>query len=251
MGASKRDMAKKEREYSEKYPYEAKGVLAVLKDFNRLGNAAVLSGDYDAATILADITKGLNSSEVLTPKQRQCIALYYFANLKLRECEDVLGIDESGVKRHIRSGIRRIAEFVSNRALFSKGDPYVDYEETDELMQWVNRIGNGDEITVPGDVVILAIAQRFAADESKAEEMLRQFSEGHVEVFDPDDGKPEYPCLSESQMKWSDRRVTYVEEVFPPGDVLGSRKVATRDEEDKQGVEYRQDRRKMFRVRGI
>lgn len=251
MGASKRDMSKKEREYGEKYPYEPKGVLAVLKDFYRLDTATILNGDYDAATILADITKGLNNSDVLTPKQRQCIALYYFANLKLRECEAVLGIDESGVKRHIRGGTKRLAEFVNNQALFSKGDPYVDYEETDELMRWLNQIGNGGAITVPENAVIVAIAKRFAVDEARAEEMLRQFSEGHVAVIEYDDGKPEYPCLSESQMQWSDRRVTYVEEVYPPGDVLGTQKVATRDEEDKQGVEYRQDRRKMFKVRGI
>ncbi|MBW3113505.1 hypothetical protein KYJ26_16750 [Bacillus sp. MCCB 382] len=127
----------------------------------------------------------------------------------------------------------------------------MNYEETDELMAWVNQIGNGEEISVPNDAAIVAIAKRFATDELKAREMLRQFSEGYVEVVDVDDGKPEYTCLSESQMKWSDRRVTYVEEVYPPGDVLGSQKVATRDEEDKYGVEYRQDRRKMFKVRGI
>jgi len=247
MGAVSRDIYKKGREYDEQYSYDKDGVTALLKDVYRLNSTMFYGGDIDTAVILADLDVAMNG-EVLTVRQRQTIALHYFAKLTLEECAAVLGIDARVVRYHINGALNRIAANMSSGQTFSKGDPTHDLYITDELDKWLNAISAGLRIEEPSHAVFNAIANRFAERDYKSKEFVRQIAEGFVYL--PEDEGPEYPCLSDEQMRWDDRRITYVEEVFPPGDVVGTRKLAIKNDEDSYGIEYRLEKRKLFKLRG-
>lgn len=247
MGAVSRDIYKKGREYDEQYPYDKDGITALMKDVYRLTSSMFYGGDIDTAVILADLDLALNG-EVLTVRQRHAIALYYFANLTFEECAAVLGIDWTVVRYHINGALKRIAANMSNGKTFSKGDPTHDLYVIDELDTWLNEISAGLRIEEPSHAVFSAIAARFTGYDYKSKEFVRQIVEGTVYL--PAEEGPEYPCLSDEQMRWDDRRITYVEEVFPPGDVVGTRKLAVKNDEDSYGIEYRLERRKLFKLRG-
>jgi DNA-binding CsgD family transcriptional regulator len=245
MGAVSRDLTKKARDYEEKYPYDIRGIAEVLKDYYKLESSRFYNGDVDATGILADILNEIDG-DCLTARQRQCFALYYFARLKLRECAVVLGLDESVVKKHVKGGLKRLAARIDREARFSKGDPIPDYTEDNALYGWLNAIKDGAPIGEPTAEIFRDIAEILRESDDKSDELLRQHADGYVML--PDDS--EYTCLTEGQMKWADRRVTYVEEVFPPGDTVGSQRVAAQNTEDKKGIEFRDERRKMFKLRG-
>lgn len=246
MGAVSRDLTKKSRQYDEQYPYESKGITALLRDIYRLKGVTQFGGDIDSTVILTDLDLALNG-DCLTKRQRQSIALYYFAGLKLRECSEVMVLDDSVIKYHLKGGLSRLSSHMKTGERFMKGDDITLFDETNAIYRWLNAIANGSPVTEPSVSVTLDLARFFLDD--KAKEYVRQHEEGFEYIEDYTDVE-EYPCLSEDQMRWSDRRVTYVEEVFPPGDAVGSVKVAVRNEEDRKGVEFSVERRKIFKRRG-
>ncbi len=76
----------------------------------RLGEVASVKGGNDN---LKQIQKFKNltykaMTNGLTERQRQCIELYYFRNLKMAEVADVLGLKISTVSRHIAAAMKKL-----------------------------------------------------------------------------------------------------------------------------------------------
>ncbi|MCC2383536.1 RNA polymerase sigma factor [Bacillus cereus] len=247
MGAISVDIHKKGREYGNLYGYKREGVKALLKDIYRLSESKLHKGDIDAAAILTDLNISLNN-ECLTPKQRQCIALYYFVNLSIKEASSILDIYPSVFNYHIKGALSRLANNMRFGTVTKKGDPIGLFGNSSGVYKWLDEIALGKPLEEPPYEVVLDIAEILSKSDEKSSEMIRQHIEGFVYV-EENEGE-EYPCLCEEQMRWADRRVSYVEEVFPPGDVTGYHRVLIRDDEDRKGVEYKEERRKIFKRRG-
>jgi DNA-binding CsgD family transcriptional regulator len=247
MGAVSIDMHRKGREYGNLYRYKKEGIKTLLKDLNRLNESKIYKGDYDAAAILTDLNISLNNG-CLTPRQRQCLGLHYFINLSIDESSTILGIHPRVFKYHLKGVLLRLAENMCFGTLFMKGDPVELYGKTYGIYKWLDDIALGMPLREPPYEAFLDIADILSETDEKSFEMVRQRREGFVYI--ERDVKEEYPCMHEEQLRWADRRVSYVEEVFPPGDAIGSRKVLVRDEENKDGVEYMVERRKIYKQGG-
>lgn len=49
----------------------------------------------------------------LTERQRDCVLMYYFKNMKMKEIADSLGLDNSTISRHISSALRKLRHVLS------------------------------------------------------------------------------------------------------------------------------------------
>lgn len=245
MGSVKRDVHKKSREYNDSYPYEAAGIAALLRDINALSESRWYKGDIDATTILTDLKQALDSS-CLTPRMRQVIALYYFAQLTEEEVAEILGVTRQAVNLAVESALERISTFMEygyKKPTNAKTSAHVD--DWHPFLQWVNDVADGarsvyeycDDIT----------AWLALKGDEKAREALRQLEEGYTYKPIYVDKESEYQALTDDQFKWKDRRMTFVEEVFPQRDTVGFRKVATKLEDDnKDSREWNLERKKLF-----
>jgi hypothetical protein len=132
---------------------------------------------------------------------------------------------------------------------FKAGNPYEPIKEDDDVCKWLNTVAGGSAPVYSVPLAIFRnINERFAPSDKKSAEVLRQQREGFVFFEEPATEK--YPCLTEDQFAWKDRRITYAEEVYPPSDVIGRRKVAIKLRDDKKGREFIIENRKLFKIRG-
>ncbi|RSL29137.1 hypothetical protein D7Z54_32930 [Salibacterium salarium] len=252
-GAPKRDVNEKPRQHDAEYPYEADGVKAILRDVYRLGESQYMNGDIDATIILTDLKMALDSG-CLTPRMRQVVALYYFVGFTQVEISDVLGIAQKNVLKSIDMSIERISAEMDYGYKEPNGartdavlTPTNDIER--DLFVVLNEIASGNRPVYDVDDKLCTVAVRYLAREGdeKAQEALRQRADGSITIIEeiPPDG--EYPALTWEQMQWDDRRISYVSEVYPPGDIVGRRKVAIKLRDgDKSGNEWVIENRAMF-----
>lgn len=91
------------------YVGESKGELWL---YDSIDNQALMK---KAALVIADAI-----TTELTPRQRDCIEMYFYQNLKEREIGDILGIDKSTVSRHIKRGKARLFKCVKYACFESK-----------------------------------------------------------------------------------------------------------------------------------
>lgn len=248
MGSVSRDIDKKSREYADKYPYEAEGIACLMRDYTKLRSTQALAGDIDSVALLADLERALDRCN-LTPRMRQCLALYFFAQLTEADTAAVLGIERSTVNRTVESALDRLEAFMEfgyNKALGSRIDAII--EPITKLHEWANDVANGRKHIYSNPQ---GVAEWLATKgDKKAKVVMKQRKEPFVYVEDYT-GREEYPPYTKEQFKWSDRRVSYVPEVYPPGDVTGTRTVAVKLRGDKYGREYTIEKRKIFAKRGV
>lgn len=248
MGAVSRDLEKKAREYDELYQYNREGITKLLQDIHSVKESRIYHGDIDATAILADLFTALDS-DCLTARMRQVVALYYFAGLIEKEMTLLLGINQKSINEIKQKAVDRVAEHMYRGGKFKAGNPYVPFADDRVLYRWLNAVADGQlPVYTVTQTVFNDINRILAPKDKKAAEVLRQQREDVIFVEEPD--VDEYPCLTEDQFAWADRRVTYVEEVYPPSDVVGTRKVAIKLRDDKKGREYIVEKRKMFKRRG-
>lgn len=239
MGSVARDIYAKGRQYDVDYKYTDDGIAALLKDVYRLSDSRFFRGDIDATTILLDLKMALDS-DCLTPRMRQAVALYYFVQLTEEETSEVLGVTRSTVRDAITQALERIANEIENGGAKQGGRGSFVYNGNSALDHWLNAVAyNRAQIYEVPLAVINEILKRHSVDE-KAIETLRQRKEGPPE-FPPDPDT--YTCLTEEQLKWRDRRVTYKPVIYPPGIVVGRTKVAIKD----GGDGWRLEKRKIFK----
>jgi Sigma-70, region 4 len=243
MGASKRDMEKKSRQYEENYPYEAAGIAALLRDINSLSESRLYNGDIDATVLLADLKQALDS-ECLTPRMRQVVALYYFAQMTEQEVADVLGVTRQAINIAIESALERVSTFME----FGYGKPTnarIDARitPTHPFLDWVNEVAAGDQpVYSYSDDITHWLAGK---GDKMAQETIKQSVEGHTYLPVYEGDTEEYPALTEDQFKWRDRRMTFAEEIFPQRDTSGFRKVAT-ILEDGSKCDWSLERKRLF-----
>lgn len=245
MGASKRDVYKKGREYDDNYPYEAAGIAALLRDINSLSESRWYKGDIDATTILADLKQALDSS-CLTPRMRQVVALYYFAQLTEEEVADILGVNRITVNEAIDTALERVSTFMEygyTKPTNARADGLIT--PTHPFLEWVNDVASGNQ---PVYSLSEDITHWLATKgDSKAQETVKQAVEGYtyLPVYATD--SDEYPPYTDDQFRWKDRRMTFVEDVFPQRDTMGFRKVATKLEDtNKDSREWNIERKRLF-----
>lgn len=234
-----------------------RGITRLLRDYYELLSKTEFDGDYDTAIILADLLGAVNS-ETLTARQRQFIALYYFVGLTFSETAEIVGVDVRNAKEGVHSAIRRLEANMADSTTFKSRTPNTFADKQGEVYRWLERIANGEEIKEPSRKVVLSIADILRYTDDESEEMIRQVSEGFVNVYVDD--VEEYPHYSDSQLRWLDRRVSLVEEVLPVGDSTGFKR--HRPAPDYEGNASEDDdyfnsrtvrktgRRKLFKLRG-
>jgi hypothetical protein len=245
MGSVARDIYRKEREYDVKYEYNREGVSRLLRDIHRVSEQRWYEGDIDATAILVDLYKALDS-DCLTPRMRQVVALYYFVGLTEYEVAEILNIERHSVNEFKQKAVYRIAEHMYDSPRFKTGDPYEMLDESNFLYQWLNDVAvkKAPIYRIPMKLYVV-VNEYFAKTDDRAAEFLRQLKEG-IEIPE----EKEYPCLSEEQLAWRDRRMIYKDEVYPSNDVTGTRKVAVKTRDDKYGRDYIVEKRKIFKLKG-
>lgn len=248
MGAGSKDLHAKSRRYSEKYPYKAKGIHVLMMDYGRLKDKARNTSDFDAAAILCDLEIALDKVN-LTPRMRQCVALYYFVGLTEQQCASVLGISRQTVNESTSSALDRLEAFMAFgymqkenarfNALLTQSHPFIE---------WLNDVASRkSRIYSKAPNVTEFLAEFF--DDKKAQDVIDQRTQGSSYVEDYT-GVEEYPYYTEEQFRWADRRMSFVPEVFPTGDVAGTRKVAVKLQDDPYGREFIEEKQKIFVGRG-
>lgn len=236
-----------------------KGITNLLREYYRLKSRTEYEGDYDTAIILADLMSVINGS-ALTPRQRQFVALHYFVGLKLDEIATITSTTQYNVANTLRKALDRLVDASEGNHSFY-AYKVEEYAETSEVYKWLNGIANGHPVEEPTRKVVLSIAELLRSSDEASAEMVRQHEMGEVLIEEMDDGKVEYSHYSDSQLRWLDRRVTLVEEVFPTGDVIGSKRHTPTSDYDGFGSEEEDDylsytvrttgRKKLYKLRGV
>lgn len=250
MGASKRDIHLKAREYDDTYAYTDAGITVLLKDIIRLDESRIYRGDIDATAIITDLKMALDS-DCLTPRMRQVIALYYFVGLTEDEVADILSTSQQSVNKSVTSGVERIAEEMSTGGSRKKGNGDFLIDDESPIYKWLNEVGGGTApVYVVPKGIFTDVLERSKHFDKKAEETLYQ-RKGIVTFTVDYTEMDEYPAYTEDQFKWKDRRMTFKPEVYPKGDVTGTRTVAIKLRDgDESGNEWIIEKRKMFAKRG-
>ena len=243
MGSVSRDIDKRFRQYEEKYPYEAKGIAQLMRDYWNLRANQSIAGDVDASALLIDLERALKRCN-LTPRMKQCLALHFFADFSKADVARILAIGKVTVGETIESALDRLEAFMEfgyNKALGARTDGII--EQQAEIHEWLNEIASG---TTPVYSKPRGITEWLAQNnDKKAKTTIQQRSEPLVYVIDYT-GREEYPPYTAEQFRWADRRVTYAPEVFPPDNVAGTRKVVVKLRDDKFGRDYAIEKRKIF-----
>jgi hypothetical protein len=215
MGTVNRDLERKGRQYEESYPYEAAGIAALLRDVYRLSESRLYDGDIDATAILIDLKMALDSN-CLTPRMRQVVALYYFAQFTEEEIAEIIGVTRQGINDSVNNALERISahmEYGYTKITNAKVNALLP--GTHEIKRWLNAVAYGKSLYEIEDEVISGINIWRAAqlNDHKDLEVMRQRIEGYTyePVYESDEMK--YPALTWEQIKWKDRRISYVSEV--------------------------------------
>lgn len=248
MGAGTKDIHAKSTNYSKKYPYKAKGIHVLMMDYGRLKAHCRYESDFDAAAILCDLERALDKCN-LTPRMRQCIALRYFVGLTESQVGSIVGISQPMVHKINANALDRLEAFMAF-GYMQKEDARTDAKLTDThpFISWINDVASRKKSIYSKAPFVTEFLADVFGDE-KALETIRQRSEGSNYVNDYT-GVEEYPYYTEEQFRWADRRMSFVPEVFPTGDVAGTRKVAVKLQDDPYGRDFIVEKQKIFVGRG-
>lgn len=232
MGATKRDIHKKAREYEGDYPYEVEGIAALLSDINKLGESQWYRGDIDATILIVDLKQALDS-ECLTPRMRQVIALHYFAQLTEEEIADILGVTRQAVNYTSTNALERVSTYMeygyskpTNARIDAKITP------SHPFLVWVNAVADG---SLPVYSIDESLTHWLASSgDKKAQETIKQKIEGYTYVPVYEEGYDEYAPCTDDQFRWKDRRVSYVSDMkYDDSQVkVGFKKTAIIKEDD-------------------
>lgn len=256
MGAIKRDMTKNSRMYDESYPYESRGIKSLLRDIYRMSESRYLNGDIDATVILADLKLALDSG-CLTPRMRQVIALYYFLGFTQSEISEISGVTQPTIVESLDEALLRVSAEMcygykqgNGAKANAKLTPTNEIER--DLFIILNDITEGIRPVYVADACIFTASIRYLANKGnkKALEVVRQQIEGSVIVDDIQPLEGEYTALTWEQMRWDDRRISYVPDIYYDDRYVktGFRNVPE-VLEDENGGEWRYHRIRIFSKR--
>jgi hypothetical protein len=175
------------------HPYTEQGVERLLKDIYKLWEEETYGGDINATIIRIDLERALQSN-ALTPRQRQAVALYYFAQLTQQECAKVLGIDKRNVGRRLENALRNIALHMQGENIESPQTVFdVDYVE-----------GKGEGLEFWIDCVLYNVNNWWNMDEFVMDEVYEELNKflgmpkrDEVSI----QTSSEYSCYTDKQME--------------------------------------------------
>jgi hypothetical protein len=230
MGSVSIDLASKRKRIDDLYPYEPEGIAALLSDVYRAEARAFDRADLDSFTVITDLKLALDT-DCLTPRQRQVVALYYFCELTLEQVGEVLGMSAQGAKKILGGAVERIAKEMKDGGASRKGRITAHFAGTRSFYRWVNDVADGAPVySLPDDVELDLLHWLSERGDDRAWETLRQRKEGAP----PIDYSSDYKCMYADQIRKKDRRMTFKEYVFPPGDVVGYRFAKASDFKDEK-----------------
>ncbi|OYD08528.1 RNA polymerase sigma factor [Paludifilum halophilum] len=247
------DITSANKRNDDDFPYEAVGVLRLLKEINRLDARLVPGADYDTAVILQDLRDALDSP-VLTARQRQVVALYFFTDSTMEEAAGILSITKGAIKLSLNTSLERIAaQMKAEEDLKFRGRAVKPFDSRRPLFVWLNAVAAGEvpAYEIPDEANEDLLAWYAENGDELAQEVLRQRVEGPpvvVEVYEnPED---EYPCLNPRQMQYREKMQVPVGDVKPQFDVAGSRmaarRVADKENEHDFGNEWSIGKKQIF-----
>lgn len=243
MGSVSRDIDKKGREYDGNYPYEVDGIAALLRDINKLSESRWYNGDIDATVLIVDLKDALDS-DCLTPRMRQVMALYYFAQLTEEEIAQILGMQQPNVNKALMTALERVSTYMEygyNKPPNARIDAKVI--PSHPFLKWVNSVADGSShiYSLDGSLTYWLASN----GDRKAQEAINQLTEGYT--YEPTylSAEEEYPALTWDQFKWRDRRMSYSEDIYPIRTTVGFRKVVTKLEDD-SNYEWHISRKRLF-----
>lgn len=107
------------KRYSNKYNYDnISAIRKALKDYFRLESRAESNGNFDALATLMDLKASIGfdpeDTQIITPRQKECIMLCLVEDQTEIEAAKKLGISQQAVFYNIRAGLRRIQKYLSN-----------------------------------------------------------------------------------------------------------------------------------------
>ena len=185
MGVVKRDVHKKEREHDVEFAYQPQGIERLLSDVHRIEAMETYKGDLGATVLRIDLEAALRS-RCLTPRQRQVVALYYFAELTQTEAAGVLGVSQQAVDARIKSVWPALSAHMSGEPTSVSQFTNAEIEGDTPLDRWMaDAAMNEGEWWRLTDEVIAELNRRFPPPDVVSE--------------DAEDGE-EYPVLSEGAM---------------------------------------------------
>lgn len=229
MGATKRDIHKKAREYDDNYPYEAAGIAALLRDINGLSESRWYKGDIEATTILADLKQALDSS-CLTPRMRQVVALYYFAQMIEEEVAEVLSVSQQAINSALESALERVSAYMEygyNKPTNARIDAKII--PSHPFLEWVNDVAVG---ILPVYSSCENLTHWLASKgDKKAQETIKQSVENYTYLPTYECDVAEYPALTDEQFRWRDRRMSFVGDIhYNRDNIVGYRYTSYQDD---------------------
>jgi hypothetical protein len=247
MGAVSIDLASKRKRTDDLYPYEPEGIAALLSDVYRAEARAFDRADLDSFTVITDLKLALDT-DCLTPRQRQVVALYYFCELTLKQIGEILGVGARRVKKYLDASYERIAREMKDGGASRKGRQIKPVDACRPLYRWVNDVADGAPVySLPDDVELDLLRWLSERGDDCAWETLRQRREGAPTI----EYSCDYKCMYADQIRKKDRRMSFKEYVFPPGDVVGYRFVKPSDFKDEvatdEGYAEAPTRKKVFK----
>lgn len=237
MGAVKLDIHRTDRAATARYThtdasgeteYTAPGIARLLGDIYRMSAGAEYKGDISAIILRLDLEAALKS-RCLTPRQRQVVALRYFAELTQSETAAVLGVAQPTVKEYIDAALDNIAKEMNEGGVEVAQLRMVDAPALNDDMgdvsatyAWISAVyrGEAEWWRVP-DAVIAELNRRFPVKEPR-----KKFA------GDDESGAP-YPILSDDEYRYRarDREVSCAH-VFMADRFAGRRKSGERERKD-------------------
>jgi predicted DNA-binding protein (UPF0251 family) len=191
------------------HPYTEQGVERLLKDIYKLWDEETYGGDINATIIRVDLERALQSN-ALTPRQRQAVALYYFAQLTHQECAKLLGVEHSSVVRRIENACINIAMHMRGEHI--KSSQYiwdVDYKMPSAHLDWwnIDVLHNSKQWWIVPDEVLSDINDLLGMPELDNDEREQQ---------------SEYTCLTERQFAHRQYKEILRPTVYPVFDNSGA-----------------------------
>jgi hypothetical protein len=164
MGRVKVDTNKKDVRRDAEFPYTDAGIERLLEEIYRVHEEEMWQGDISATILRLDLERAL-ASNCLTPRQRQCIALYFFGCLTQQETAQVLGISQQAVDARIQNAVEAIAAHMSGKE-YRPATQIASVKPIDgAISRWLDDVARnvGAWWNVPADVW-REIHERFGLD---------------------------------------------------------------------------------------
>jgi predicted DNA-binding protein YlxM (UPF0122 family) len=177
LGRVKIDIYKSEITHDVVHAYTNEGIAQLLEDVYKLANDAEYRGDAEAIVLRVDLERALRS-KCMSPKQRQAVALYYFAQLTQEECAKLLNVTQEAVTQRLSNAIANIAKHMQGEDVttpqYIRHDDYTDIDHEFDMWMAQVLVGHGGWWELRDEVLdalnrVLGMPQRINTQQEDTE----------------------------------------------------------------------------------